>query len=90
MDFLKNAVAGRRTQGNRVAAEETAPASWAGPYDLPDWGRIIAADSLLWACRRKASDNRPRVLIATAIGGHGPATVIESTLAARREITAQK
>lgn len=82
LDFLKYVAAGRRTQGNRVAAEETAPASWAGPYDLPDWGRIIAADPLSWACRPKAGGDRPRVLMATAIGGHGPATVIESTLAA--------
>lgn len=67
---------------NPPLPETPSPSHWTGPLDLPDWARIIATDPALWASRRKAGADRPRVLIATSIGGHGPATVVESTLAA--------
>ena len=66
-----------------VAEPEPAPAktpkSAALPKGFPDWGRLTA-DSPLWAQRHP--DRRGRVLIATNIGGHGPVSVLESTLAA--------
>ena len=49
------------------------------PKGFPDWGRLTA-DSAAWAGRKPG--RRGRVLIATNIGGHGPVSVFESTLAA--------
>jgi hypothetical protein len=49
------------------------------PAEYPDWG-ALTADSQLWPLRRPG--NRGRVLIATNIGGHAPAAMFESTLAA--------
>jgi len=49
------------------------------PKGFPDWGRLTA-DSPAWAKRQPG--RRGRVLIATNIGGHGPVSVFESTLAA--------
>ena len=49
------------------------------PKGFPDWGALVGA-SRAWTQRRPG--RRGRVLIATNIGGHGPATVLESTLAA--------
>ncbi len=57
-----------------------APKSKGGPpKGFPDWAGLIAA-SALWPGRRPG--RRGKVLIATNIGGHGPVTVMESTLAA--------
>ena len=55
------------------------PKSAVLPKGFPDWGQLTA-DSALWAKRRPG--RRGRVLIATNIGGHGPVSVLESTLAA--------
>ena len=49
------------------------------PEGFPDWASLIAG-SPAWAARRPG--RRGRVLIATNIGGHGPVSVTESTLAA--------
>jgi len=49
------------------------------PAGFPDWGALTAA-STAWAARRPG--RRGRVLIATNIGGHGPASMMESALAA--------
>jgi hypothetical protein len=49
------------------------------PAGFPDWGTLTAA-SAAWAARKP--DRRGRVLIATNIGGHGPASMMESALAA--------
>ncbi len=49
------------------------------PKGFPDWGALTAG-SQAWAQRRPG--RRGRVLMATNIGGHGPATMLESTLAA--------
>ena len=55
------------------------PAAPALPKGFPDWAALVGA-STAWSSRRPG--RRGRVLIATNIGGHGPATVLESTLAA--------
>ena len=49
------------------------------PKGFPDWGRLTAG-STAWTKRRPGRGGR--VLIATNIGGHGPVSVFESTLAA--------
>ena len=49
------------------------------PKGFPDWAGLIAG-SARWPHRRPG--RRGRVLIATNIGGHGPVSVMESTLAA--------
>lgn len=49
------------------------------PKGFPDWARLTG-DSAAWASRRPG--RRGRVLIACNIGGHGPVSVLESTLAA--------
>ncbi len=49
------------------------------PDGFPDWGALTAA-SRAWAERKPG--RRGRVLIATNIGGHGPASMMESALAA--------
>jgi hypothetical protein len=46
---------------------------------LPDWGALTARSSA-WAARRPG--RRGRVLIATNVGGNGPASMMESVLAA--------
>ena len=61
------------------APAEPARAAASLPKGFPDWGRL-AADSTAWTKRRPG--RRGRVLIATNIGGHGPVSVFESTLAA--------
>ena len=55
------------------------PAAPALPKGFPDWAQLVGS-SKAWSARRPG--RRGRVLIATNIGGHGPATVLESTLAA--------
>jgi hypothetical protein len=49
------------------------------PKGFPDWAELIRRSSA-WTRRRPG--RRGRVLIATNIGGHGPAAMMESTLAA--------
>ena len=49
------------------------------PKGFPDWAALIAAGE---AWGRRQPGRRGRVLIATNIGGHGPVSVLESTLAA--------
>lgn len=47
---------------------------------LPDWSAIVSRNETLWVdCLAKAKDG-PRVLMATAIGGHPQFTVLESSL----------
>jgi hypothetical protein len=58
-------------------AAEPRPANL--PKGFPDWARLTSA-SKAWASRNPAA--KKRVLIATNTGGHGPASVMESTLAA--------
>ena len=48
---------------------------------LPDWPSLIATDPELWAEALARREGGPRVLLATAIGGHPQFTVIESALA---------
>src|SRR3569623_3191394 len=55
------------------------PKSAVLPKGFPDWGKLTTG-SQLWSQRRPG--RRGRVLIATNIGGHGPVSVLESTLAA--------
>ena len=73
----------RKTAPPAAPVPEPAPAqtpkSAALPKGFPDWGRLTT-ESPLWASRRPG--RRGRVLIATNIGGHGPVSVLESTLAA--------
>ena len=49
------------------------------PEGFPDWAALIAASA---AWKSRTPGRRGRVLIATNIGGHGPVSVTESTLAA--------
>ena len=60
-------------------AKSDQPAAPALPKGFPDWAQLVGS-SKAWSARRPG--RRGRVLIATNIGGHGPATVLESTLAA--------
>ncbi|MHB1187458.1 MAG: hypothetical protein ACYCZ3_07640, partial [Thiobacillus sp.] len=47
---------------------------------LPDWAAIIASNEALWAESLSKAKEGPRVLMATAIGGHPQFTVLESAL----------
>ena len=49
------------------------------PKGFPDWAALTGASE---AWRRREPGRRGKVLIATNIGGHGPVSVLESTLAA--------
>jgi hypothetical protein len=49
---------------------------------LPDWPALIATNPELWADGLRRAETGPRVLLATAIGGHPQFTVVESALAA--------
>ncbi|RED37978.1 hypothetical protein BJ123_10557 [Rhodopseudomonas thermotolerans] len=48
--------------------------------ELPDWAAIIATNPTLWADAKKRAETGPRVLMATAVGGHPQFTVLESAL----------
>jgi hypothetical protein len=48
---------------------------------LPDWKRLIETNPKLWAKALQRAEAGPRVLMATAIGGHPQFTVIEAALA---------
>jgi len=48
---------------------------------LPDWRSIIATNPALWQAALERAESGPRVLMATAIGGHPQFTVVESALA---------
>jgi hypothetical protein len=52
-----------------------------GKHILPDWEPLIAASASLWSEARLSATRGPRVLIATNVSGHSPATVVESVLA---------
>ncbi len=62
-----------------AAPPPTQPATAPLPKGVPDWATLTGS-SAAWANRQPG--RRGRVLIATNIGGHGPVTVLESTLAA--------
>jgi hypothetical protein len=49
---------------------------------LPDWGVAVGSAPRLWRKACRAAADGPRVLIATAVGGHPQMTVLESALAA--------
>jgi hypothetical protein len=53
----------------------------AGKHILPDWEALLSTNSALWADARSRAATGPRVLIATNVSGHSPATVAESLLA---------
>jgi hypothetical protein len=72
----------RPKRDREPAAEAPAPPkppSPALPKGFPDWAGLTGS-SAAWKGRRPG--HRGRVLIATNIGGHGPASMLESTLAA--------
>ena len=66
------------SQASQAEAKPAKPAA-SLPRGFPDWGQLTSS-SRAWAERRPG--RRGRVLIATNIGGHGPVSVFESTLAA--------
>lgn len=47
----------------------------------PDWTGILRRDRRRWQEALRAAKDGPRVLIATTVGGHYPATQLESALA---------
>jgi hypothetical protein len=47
----------------------------------PDWPSVLERDKEAWLEAVRAAENGPRVLIATSVGGHAPATHVESGLA---------
>lgn len=49
--------------------------------DQPDWRPILARAGRDWSGAVEAARGGPRVLIATAVGGHLPSTTLESFLA---------
>jgi hypothetical protein len=52
-----------------------------GKHILPDWERLIVTNPALWAEAKARAERGPRVLLATNVSGHSPATVVESALA---------
>lgn len=50
-------------------------------FDQPDWRPVLAKSADAWPQAVADAKNGPRVLIATAVGGHPPSTTIESLLA---------
>ncbi len=50
-------------------------------FDQPDWRPILQPSADEWRRARDAAHGGPRVLIATAVGGHLPSTTLESLLA---------
>ncbi len=48
--------------------------------ELPDWKAIVGSNERLWQESLAKAEAGPRVLIATAIGGHPQFTVLESVL----------
>jgi hypothetical protein len=48
---------------------------------LPDWRALIDTNRALWEGAKAVAANGPGVLLATNVGGHSPATVVESVLA---------
>ena len=49
--------------------------------DQPDWRPILRASEGRWQRALEAARGGPRVLVATAVGGHLPSTTLESLLA---------
>lgn len=49
---------------------------------LPDWKALLATNASLWTGSKARSGVKPRILIATNVGGHSPVCVMESTLVA--------
>jgi len=49
---------------------------------FPDWEALIGADESIWNAQKNKPGRKPKVLIATNVGGHGPVCVVESMLAA--------
>ena len=49
--------------------------------DQPDWRPVLRASRAEWAGAVAAARTGPKVLIATAVGGHLPSTTVESLLA---------
>jgi hypothetical protein len=47
---------------------------------LPNWGDVLSRDGQLWDRARMASRTGPKVLIATATGGHPSSPLLESLL----------
>jgi hypothetical protein len=73
IDRLAEIMARRPGQGSSSTRLVKAP--------LPDWRNIISTNELLWQQARKRSEKGPRILIATAVGGHPQFTVVESLIA---------
>lgn len=48
----------------------------------PDWNAILAASAVEWAAASAHRAGKPRILIATDVGSHLPATSLESVLGA--------
>src|SRR5918999_5560242 len=48
----------------------------------PDWSRVLAEKTALWASAKGAAHGGPRVLLASAIGSYAHAITLESALAA--------
>jgi hypothetical protein len=63
----------RRAAPSGARGGETAPI---------DWQPLLAADAALWRTARDAAESGPRVLMATAAGGHSALSLVESMLAA--------
>ena len=69
-----------KSRPDPAPASLSAPARPASlPEGFPDWAELTSG-SQAWSRRRPG--RRGRVLIASNIGGHGPVSVLESTLAA--------
>ena len=76
---FKRSEAVKAAGGGSAPANVPAPVKPAAlPKGFPDWAGLIGS-SQTWS---DAPGRKARVLIATNIGGHGPATVLESVLAA--------
>ncbi len=79
------AAAGSVTSKSPAAPAEAVPAAKVKPNKnkeiLPDWAPILATNPDLWARSLAGLAGGPRVLLATAIGGHPQFTVVESALA---------
>ena len=63
--------------------EATTPSNRFYAYKQPRWSKLLKASEPLWqeARRRAQGRGRPRILVATSLGGHVAMTPVESMLA---------
>lgn len=69
----------RRIKGGIPAGSVSRPVEHA--ENLPDWGRFLDKECRIWSKAKENAQKGPDVLIATAVGGFGALSSLESLLA---------